>query len=400
MKKIFVFLTIICLMLPVFSSTLVVKGEPTTVTKNYGTVILTGGFQTGHFPDVWDLTSGNLTISFTYNATGLVDDYGGDAHAWAELGVRSVGYGDFNPTWEIEGAGVWLATDYDWTPNTFDPDPDSPILDLDDKLILQKAGGCGEGDYNMYEVDGEDVEFTPPNPWANYGIWFDRDGVDPWQATYWGAVDGGTYNTNGIYHVVITLHAVSDTEGVAYMTVNGVMQGFYEDGWKNAQPEFYPAGMTFTGDMKHLQVFYGLYGYGAVHTVIFENITVTGVPLLLATVDVNPDTLNLKSKGRWITVYIELPEGYDVNDIDVSTILLNDTVKAESHPICVADHDGDGIPDLMVKFNRQEVIDLIKPTGNENSKFGTVTLTITGKLYNEIPFEGSDVIKVLYKNKA
>ena len=151
MKKIFVFLTIICLMLPVFSSTLVVKGEPTTVTKNYGTVILTGGFQTGHFPDVWDLTSGNLTISFTYNATGLVDDYGGDAHAWAELGVRSVGYGDFNPTWMEEGAGVWLATDYDWATNTFDPDPvDSPILDLDDKLILQKAGGCGEGGYNIY----------------------------------------------------------------------------------------------------------------------------------------------------------------------------------------------------------------------------------------------------------
>jgi len=53
----------------------------------------------------------------------------------------------------------------------------------------------------------------------------------------------------------------------------------------------------------------------------------------------------------------------------------------------------------MVKFNRQEVINLIKSTRNGNSKFGTVTLTITGKLYNGIPFEGSDVIKVLYKNK-
>lgn len=59
------------------------------------------------------------------------------------------------------------------------------------------------------------------------------------------------------------------------MTVNGIQQGFYVSRWKNAQPEIYPAGMTFTGDMKHLQVFYGLYGYGATHSVSFKGITVT-----------------------------------------------------------------------------------------------------------------------------
>lgn len=57
---------------------------------------------------------------------------------------------DFNPTWMTEGSGVWLATDYDWTVNTFDPDPvGSPTLDLDDKLILQKGGGMDEGYYNL-----------------------------------------------------------------------------------------------------------------------------------------------------------------------------------------------------------------------------------------------------------
>jgi len=34
------------------------------------------------------------------------------------------------------------------------------------------------------------------------------------------------------------------------------------------QPEIYPVGMTFTGDMKHMQVFYGLYGYGATHIIV------------------------------------------------------------------------------------------------------------------------------------
>lgn len=36
--------------------------------------------------------------------------------------------------------------------------------------------------------------------------------------------------------------------------------------------------MTFTGDMRHLQVFYGLYGDGVTHSVAFEDITVTQSP--------------------------------------------------------------------------------------------------------------------------
>ena len=226
---------------------------------NYGDITLSGGFQAGHFSEWWDLTAGDLVLSFTYDATDLVDDAG--AHAWAELGVRSPCYGDFNPTWMAEGVGVWLATDYDWNVDTFDPDPPgSPTLDIDDKLILQKGEGKGEGDYNLPS--------TPPNPWANHRVWWDRDGVDPWQ-------NDETANTGGIYNIEITLHATSDTSGEAYMTINGLAQGFETDGnWNTI--ELTPAGMTFTGDMKHLQVFYGLYGYGATHTVVFENITVEG----------------------------------------------------------------------------------------------------------------------------
>ena len=31
----------------------------------------------------------------------------------------------------------------------------------------------------------------------------------------------------------------------------------------------------------------------------------------------HPDTLNLKDRGRWVTAYVELPQGYDVDDIDL-----------------------------------------------------------------------------------
>jgi len=243
------------------SSTVKSNGSGSPVTINYGDVSLTslGSTDSGHFPEFWDLTACDMIISFTYDANGLVDDAG--AHAWAELGIRQFGDGDFNPTWMVEGAGVWLATDYDGAVDTFDPDPPgSPTLDLDDKLILQKAGGHGEGDYNLPS--------TPPNPGANHRVWWDRDGVDPWQ-------NDETANTGGIYNVVIKLTAASATTGEAYMEINTLDQGFETDGdWSTI--ELTPAGMTFSGDMKHMQVFYGLYGYGVEHSISFNDITVEG----------------------------------------------------------------------------------------------------------------------------
>jgi hypothetical protein len=76
-------------------------------------------------------------------------------------------------------------------------------------------------------------------------------------------------------------------------------------------------------------------------------------------VDISPNVLNRRSNGRWITCHIELPGGYDPADIDISTVKLNGTVAAATHPVAIGDHDGDGIPDLMVKFPRREVMDAL-----------------------------------------
>ena len=287
------------------------RADGSTSAVAYGDVSLSGGYQAGHFVDIWDLTASDMTLEFTYDGNGLVDDSG--AHAWSELGVRACGYGDFNPTYGYEGAGVWLATDYDWTANTFDPDPQgAPTLDGDDKLILQKGGGMGEGAYNLPS--------TPPNPGANHAVWFDRDGVDQWQALMWGAIDGVTYNTGGYYDVVIALHATSDSSAEAYMTINGEPQGFYDPAWHSGPADLMPAGMTFTGDMMHLQVFYGLYGYGATHSVAFNDIVVTG----------NHDTYTLAFDG-----------------LSDSIVLADTDAKLK---VRVTDSDGDPEPGVTVKF--------------------------------------------------
>ena len=113
-----------------------------------------------------------------------------------------------------------------------------------------------------------------------------------------------------------------------------------------------------------------------------------GAVVVSSSIDINPDILNLKSKGRWIAAYLEPPEDYNVSDIDVSTVKLNNVVSAETFPTKIGDYDHDGIPDLMVKFDRQEVIVILS--------VGEATLAITGKV-NGILFEGSDTIRVIDK---
>lgn len=115
-----------------------------------------------------------------------------------------------------------------------------------------------------------------------------------------------------------------------------------------------------------------------------------GVPPAVE-IDIEPDTINLNSRGRWITCIIEFHGVGDVGDIDVSSILLNDTVHAEEWPTEIGDHDGDGIEDLMVKFNRTEVFDeLYWDWGLVYSD----TLVITLNLNDGTELEGSDTVKV------
>lgn len=114
---------------------------------------------------------------------------------------------------------------------------------------------------------------------------------------------------------------------------------------------------------------------------------------LPAIVDIDPDTLNLKDKGKWITAYIEVPDGYDVADINVGTVTLEGTIPAEAHPTEVGDYDDDGITDLMVKFDRSALIEYLDATTGE------VTLTVSGELNDGTPFEGSDTITVIDQGK-
>ncbi|MBA7706638.1 hypothetical protein ES703_115493 [subsurface metagenome] len=106
-------------------------------------------------------------------------------------------------------------------------------------------------------------------------------------------------------------------------------------------------------------------------------------PPIPAEVDIDPDTLNLASKGRWITCYIRLPEDYDVADIDPNSVLLEYEIQAESLRVDEQQQVA------VAKFNRSDVQDILNA--------GEVALTITGQLTDRTVFEATDVIRVLNK---
>ena len=141
----------------------------------------------------------------------------------------------------------------------------------------------------------------------------------------------------------------------------------------------------------------------------FEDVVVPDDRLVIpARIDIDPEILDLKSKDKWITVYIELPwykdnvwyeelPWFDVTQIDINTVKLNDQVSAENNSeydfvakptVYLADQDKDGVPERMIKFDRASVQDILEPRER-------VKIEITGSLADDRPFYGLEWIRVI-----
>jgi hypothetical protein len=106
---------------------------------------------------------------------------------------------------------------------------------------------------------------------------------------------------------------------------------------------------------------------------------------------INPKTLNLKSKGRVITTFVELPTSFNPADIDIASLLLEGVIPLAVPPTPkLGDGDEDGTPDLMVKFSRQALIALLCETDRDK---GTVGLRVTGNVAGD-PFEVRGTVRV------
>jgi hypothetical protein len=128
-------------------------------------------------------------------------------------------------------------------------------------------------------------------------------------------------------------------------------------------------------------------GYGSAVGILLGICATTPCPLTPVDLDLTPNTLNLRSRGHWVTGVLEPEPPASPGDIDIASIRLNGTVPVDpSAPTSIGDEDDDGRPDLKVKFDRAAV----EATVTEGE---AVTVTVAGSIGSGC-FEATDVIRV------
>ena len=111
-------------------------------------------------------------------------------------------------------------------------------------------------------------------------------------------------------------------------------------------------------------------------------------PAITMTFDLEPNTLNLTSRGQWVAGFLEPASPSAASDIDIASIRLNGSVPVDpAASTTLGDHNGNGVPDLMVKFNRAAV-ELTLSEGDN------VAVNVTGTIGSN-SFIGTDHIRVI-----
>lgn len=128
-----------------------------------------------------------------------------------------------------------------------------------------------------------------------------------------------------------------------------------------------------------------------------------------------PSTILGARLGLWAyknaEVYFDdflVTECFDPSTVDVSSVKLwrswtdedgphlDFIASAVDEPTSAGDHDCDGLPDLMVKFDRATVAQYLR---DHNILSGEVDLVVTGNTDDGCTFSGSDSVKVISKGK-
>jgi flagellar hook capping protein FlgD len=105
--------------------------------------------------------------------------------------------------------------------------------------------------------------------------------------------------------------------------------------------------------------------------------------------DIDPNSINPTSKGKYINAYLQFPTFLDPHDVVLSTVRLNaqnGSVPAETTATFL-DHNLDGIMEIQVRFDRVLVQNLL-PIGFP------VLVSVTGTIDGRT-FAGYDSVKVL-----
>lgn len=111
--------------------------------------------------------------------------------------------------------------------------------------------------------------------------------------------------------------------------------------------------------------------------------------------DLDPNTLNLKSQGKFVTVSFEISgvkSADQINPASLAIMRINDQdispIPSEPKPVALEDTIGDGQPELIVKFDRQALIKVL-PVSEQ------VKVTLEGMLQDGSPFKVDGFIRTI-----
>jgi len=111
---------------------------------------------------------------------------------------------------------------------------------------------------------------------------------------------------------------------------------------------------------------------------------------ILAEMSIAFDGKDEDNQSEYITAYIELVEGKDAIDIDISSVALMLDEHNLIYPVYwlseITDFNGNGVPDLAVKFDKGSVLRKLQP--------GNVEITLMGSIH-DLFFQGTDTITVV-----
>jgi parallel beta-helix repeat protein len=107
------------------------------------------------------------------------------------------------------------------------------------------------------------------------------------------------------------------------------------------------------------------------------------IPPVEVAVHLTPQTLNCRSKGKYIKAHITLPEGFLAEDVDVNEPAIAEPVGLESEYI-----KGLGADKIEIAFDRQDFCDAL-------TEDGELEVTVTGSLTTGQYFSATDTITII-----
>jgi hypothetical protein len=282
---------------------------------------------------------------------------------------------------------------------------------------LNEDGDTGDSIVRYYNITSKTVVNTKANGWwlsmhkniiAFEGIYRTYIGL-----TYCNVTDGTVVDTKidgrmaSVYDNIIAFSSPESDYGVGDLNgdgdTNDWVVGYYdiaENTWINtradgADPSAYGNLIAFETSEETLGQ--DLNNDDDTADNVIRYISIQSPPIQ-AKLYICPRTLNLRSKGHWITGCIRLPRNYTVADVDLSTIMLNDSIPADVKRHETRGHCCRKTAIMIVRFDRAEVINLILNT-IRTEHVRTAKLTVTGKLKDGNSFEATATIRIIYNFK-